>query len=465
MIFEKLARLKLNFFIFSLVFLGVFCYLQTTQAATSTLRGKAWWGDTYGYVYFNCLDDVIGELLDAEGNFTDGFEFYSSPCSSLVHAVEINSDNNFLGSAWNLEKGLINFSGTDTPPDDGYGFNINCQDTCNASNSCWACYNEITNQVYGWAQVASSGEWLRLDSTATIPVKIQSATSDIFPGQDIAPGDFIGAAASSLGDLDFNCKSEGSGLCGTRDYQVYIGNIQATNLSAPNWSGNNACTLNDALKAVLRWDLKSGQQTAFEIVVDTESIPFMVETSTALYWSGKQTSTARQFSLSDVQGLTYGTNYYWWLRLYDQDGEPSEWYQYSNNTIADTDGNPDSDAETFTTYLHEFPEPAFSWLPAGDVVIGTSTLFNGLTSTYYSTSLPDTSVFCDVSNCSFSWSTNDLNAVISSSTEALTNINFFAATSTTVSLSVSDADGYTCALEQILNSNYDLPVWREIKAE
>jgi len=470
MIATRLASGRISFLIFSLTVLGVFLFIGQAQAATSTLRGQAWWGDTYEYVYFNCLDDQIGELLDIEGNFTDGFEFNSLPCTDLVHAVEIDENSNFSGAAWNETKGLINFSGAAHPPEDGYDFNVNCPNTCNNLNSCWACYNRTTSQVYGWARVAATGEWLKLNSSLPYPVQLQSSDSDILPGHDILPGDFIGTATSTLGNLDFNCESEGVNICNTlRDYKVYIGNLQAANLSAPHWSETAACS-SVARQAVLRWEIDSGLQHDFEVVVNSSN---ELNTTTAACWSGKKTSSAHQYTIPDASDnfctgtadLAYGEDYYWWVRLYDQDGLPTEWYKYNTNTTTDTDANIDGNAETFTLYSHEFPDIDFGWLPAGDVLVGTSTLFNGDISQYYSDDSRDIPLACDSTNCLYNWWTSDANAVISSTTNVTTTINFFAATNTSVYLQVSDLSDYTCTYEQILNSNYGLPIWREIKAE
>jgi len=467
-IFQKLDWRKVNLFIPLFVFFGIFLFFTATQAATSTLRGKAWWGDTLEYVYFNCLDDEIGEMLDIEGNLTDGYEFYSAPCSSLVHAVGIDGNSNFTGSAWNKYEGLIDFAGTATPPN--YDFNNVCP-TCNGDNDCWACYDEDTNRAYGWARSASSSEWLKLDSAAAEPVQIQPVGEPLIPGANLFPGDLFGTATNvGLGNLSFNCEIEEietPGFCSLHDnYKVYIGGLQATNLSAPGWTQSSACATY-ARNAILRWDISSGQQDKYEIVVNDEDD---LSTTSAVCYSGIQESEAGQYSIPNANDsfctnpsdLAYGENYYWWLRLYDSTGVPTEWYKYSNNSILDTDLNIDDNPETFTTYKHELPDVYFP-LP-DSVLVGTSTLFDGSLSGYYSIGSPLSSTTCD-GRCSFQWETTDLNAIISASTSVTTTINFFSVTSTDVSLSVSDEEQYTCTRSASLDPNYGLPIWREIKAE
>lgn len=462
--------------------IGLFFVVKNAHAATSTVRGAAWWNDQYRYLYFDCLDDVTGDQLDVEGNLyaypePRGFHFYSTPCSNLVHHVSIDNNSNFSGSAWNYSKGLVSFDATETPPD-GYGFNSKCPHTCNLSNNCWACYLESEQKVYGWMRVVSDGTWIKLDSAMTTPVKIQSwdyLNNSVLPGHGIEPGDFVGYATSTAGDLSFNCESEGggSGNCATRDYKVYISSLQVGHLSAPNWSYGQACG-DTALKAVLKWYTKSGTQAGYEVVVnDTDNL----STSTAVCWSGVKTpSIAAQYIIPNTDPycltLNYNTNYYWWIRLFyleDSEYKPTEWYQYGVNDghngelDEQTSGDPDGNIKTFTTYKHEFPSPYFTWDPY-DVLVGTTTDFTS-NSQYYTSSNPTLPQSCSGSNCLYLWATTDPEALIGSSTNATTSIIFYHATGTGVSLNVTDADNYVCSTSTTLNINYDLPIWREVKAQ
>jgi len=466
-------NLKTKWSLSAVLLIGVFLFVNAVMAATSTVRGSAWWGDTYRYVYFNCLDDIIGDQLDVSENLyalpaPRGFHFYSSPCSHLVHGVYINEESNFTGEAWNPTKGLISFDADTTPPEDGYGFNSHCPNTCNLSNSCWACYVEDDQKIYGWARVVSDGTWIRFDNDTSSPAMIQSwdLTDSVLPGHDIEAGDFVGYATSTLGDLSFNCESEGGGAgnCVSRDYKVYISNLQVGSLDAPNWTYTQACS-GSARSAVLRWYKKSGQQTGYEVVVnDTETL----STSTAVCWSGKKTSSiATQYILPNADpncsNLSYDTNYYWWIRLYDENDQPTEWYQYDHNDVTDTDSDVDSNSKTFTTFKHEFPNPFFEWDPY-EVLVGTSTLFTS-NSEYYTSGSPDNPQSCSTSTCSLLWSTTDTGAVMSTTTEATTSIIFLQATNTTITLQVTDPDSYTCSTSTQLRINYGLPIWREIRAE
>jgi len=482
----KKTKLILTTTILAASFLVFIWSIASARAATSTLRGAALWSSDRQYLYFNCLDDVIGDRLDVPQNLCGGnadngytcaeppdnvFHLYSPPCVGLVHGVYINNDGNFSGSAWNDHLGLVTFDATTTPPEDGYGFNSHCPHTCNLSNNCWACYNENDQKVYGWARVVGDGTWIRLNSATTTPVQIQgwnaeNSASSTLPGHGIQPGDFVGYGTTTDQALSFNCESEWNGAeignCDNRDYKVYISNLQIGHLSAPNWSYSQACTPGAARTAVLKWYLKSGTQTAYRLIFNTSN-----STSTPVFDSGKISGSARQLICPGplcAWTPNYATNYYWWIQLWDEDDAATEFYQYGTDdghsgTLDEaTEGNPDSNIKTFTTYSHEFPNPFFTWEPY-DVLIATSTDF---TSNYPSgTPLPQSCYDA----CSYLWTTSDPNDIISASTSPTTTIKFFHATTTVVYFRVTDASTYYCSTSTALHINYDLPIWREVKAE
>jgi len=481
------SRGKILFLSAVILISGLFLVVRIVAASTSTVRGAAWWGDQYRYLFFDCLDDLTGDRLDAPGNLYSwpeprGFHFYSTPCSNLVHHVSIDANGSFSGQAWNYSKGLVSFEATTTPDStqpDKSSLSVPCP-ACFSDSNCWACYNEINQKVYGWGR-AVDGTWIRLDSATTVPTMIQSwniEASSTLPGHGINPGDFIGYGSSSAGDLSFNCESEGGGggNCATRDYKVYISNLQVGHLSAPNWSPSEACS-GGALNAILRWRVKSGTQAGYEIVVnDTDTL----STSTAVCWSGVKTpSIATQYAIPnsdpDCQNLDYNTNYYWWVRLYYlEEGEykPTDWYKFGNtasdghNGALDTHTNtlPDASQDTFRTYRHEFPSPYFTWDPY-DVLAGTTTIFTS-NSQYYNSSSPSLPQSCAGSNCHYLWTTvGDAGAVIDAPGNSTTSIIFMRATGTIVSLRLTDDDNYTCSTSTALHINYDLPIWREVKAQ
>jgi len=489
----KLAALILVSGIFGFSFFSSSLVSRALAAPTSTIRGAAWWGDDNKYLYFNCLDEESGDRLDIEGNLTfPGFRFQVPKCLNGERGVFINPDNNLYGQAWNYNKGLVSFSGTTDPPD-GYGITSSkCKNKCNASNSCWACYNEEEKKLYGWAKVDASGEWIRLDSSFPLsenkaPVQLETCASEpkiynIVNSNPVTalvdPGDFFGVASSTpLGDLFFNCKNDpGSGECLTRNYKVYVSTLTIGSLTAPNFSYAQACNGN-ALGATLGWCVRSGQQTAYEVVVsegiDFGTNPTTEQINSAICRSGKKTSDiATSYPLPNYDlncgSLNYNKDYYWWIRLYDENNNPTQWYQYYGNTINDTDGNRDSNPKTFSTFKHRFPSPYFEW-PSGDIKVGSSTEFtsNGVEpSVYYVTGDPSPRICFGSSVCLYHWWSNDDWASFSSTSTATTSIAFaLTSATTTVSLKITDGDNYFCSRTSLIQEiNYDLPIWREVKA-
>ncbi len=458
-----------------LTIFGFFVSANSVKAATSTVVGKAYWG-IYGYIYFNCADDVIGNRFDEANNLAGGtryispaeaaFHFYSEPCTDLIHGVTVDVDKRMGGQAWNPSLGLIDFEGNFAPNHD---FNSHCP---KCVGTCTACYDESAQKMYGWARIASTSELIRLDSALTPPVMLYlDVNNNPFPGYNMALGDFAGKASSPRGNVDFNCETEnypGVSNCATRQYKVYIKDLILSKLSAPNWSYGEACS-SGALKAVLKWQKMSGTQTAYEIVVN-DAPSFNTTTADYVCWSGKKlSSSAVQYTIPNSDpncgALAYNTPYYWWIRGFDNNNEPTEWRQYdSNNSITSTDKDLDNNPLTFETFKHEFPSPFFTWSPF-DVTTGTTTSFNSTGSVYYTDAAPTTAQDCVSGPCLYTWSTSDLLATTSSLSGQNIDINFFTATNTSVTLAIADAANYTCSFSIQFRINYDLPLWHEIKAE
>lgn len=418
------------------------------------IRGLA--SSSYGYISFNCLDDGFA------GKFPFTFELhFNVPACSLDHGVNLGWDNNFTGQAWNPLLGFIDFGTSATPPDN-YAFNTNCENDCNASNSCSACYNSSNERVFGWGQVVSTGEWIELNSDITPQVTINNYLSS-------APGVFngYGYASSSLGAIMFNCAEDNS--CSTFDHKVYLWKLELQEMSAPNWSFNDACT-SGAKKAVFKWLRRSGTQTAYRVIVNTSN-----STSTPLFDSGKLTGSASQLICPGPScdfTPAYNTSYYWWLQLWDYNDEPTDFFQFdtdtygvlTDNIAANSADSPDPNF-TFTNYKHEFPTPYFTWSPL-EILVGTSTDFVS-NSHFYTTANPDSSAqLCVDGNCDFLWEVSDGAAIISDATHATTSINFVNNNPKTVSLRITDFDQYTCSTSSpVLTINYQLPIWKEVKAE
>lgn len=449
-----LKRIDKSVWFFTLVVLGlaalVFDFHPASADINDNVRGIAY-NATYGDISFNCLDDTAGGHFP----YTFPFSFFVPACSSNTHGVNINSQGNFSGEAWNDGLGEITFYATSTPPDN-YAFAANCPNTCNLANNCTACYRESDQKIYGWAKVLSTGEWWRFDGAFSPQAAISSYISP-------NPGIFSGYASSSAGAISLNCSNDSS--CATRDYKVYRWPLEVHDLSAPNWSFSQSCD-NGALKSVMKWNITSGTQSAYQVLINTSN-----STSSPFWDSGKIIGSARQYMCPnslDGCALNYNTHYYFWVRLWDEDNATTSWRQYNTglgDTLTDNSAGNASSADpslTYTTYSHEFPVPYFTWDPI-DVLVGTTTVFSG-TSQYYTNAQPNTNPqACSYGPCAYLWTTTDLGAIIASSTYPNTNIVFAKATNTSVTLKSTDPDGYHCSTSTLLNVNFVLPIWKEIK--
>lgn len=419
------------------------------------VRGRGW-NPTYGLISFNCLDDDFSGTFP----FTFTFSFNTPPCSLSTHGVNIDNNNNFSGEAWNPTLGFINFAPAVTPPDN-YAFNSHCQSQCDAGNNCTACYNDADQRVYGWAQVENDGRWLELNSSVSPQTTITNYTNP-------QPGIFSGYASSSFGTISFNCSNDSS--CGSQNYYVYMWPLELKMMTAPNWNASQAC-VNGARETVFKWYRRSGTQTAYRVVVNTTN-----SSSSPVFDSGKIVGSASQLvcpgSLCSFTPA-YGQSYYWWLQLWDENDNPTELFQFdtnnygvlTDNATENAAAHPSDSNLTFTNYKHEFPLPSFTWTPT-DIIIGTSTEFDSQ-SRYFTSASPNTnSLLCPDGSCQFAWSVSDGAALITAPTHSTTSIVFYNNQPKTISLQVTDPDQYTCSTSSpVLQATYELPIWKEIKAQ
>lgn len=442
----------------------------------NNIRGVALLKDSEEYIFFNCLDEEGGTFP-----FQFPFILGGDPCKTvhagLITNYGVNLDYNdytFSGFARHNNGGLISFR-SGIPDEENYNFVNNCLDTdpadCNADNNCSACYDEESGYIFGWARDLNSGDWIDLGGDG-LGIYNSGNNSGIFFGE---------AEHESLGEIRFNCE-EHVGDCGNyNNYKVWIWPLDIRELSAPNWSFANACSADGALRAILRWERRSGFQTHFEVMINTEN-----NTSTA-WTSGKIPSSASQLICpgSNCPGsvLDYSTSYYWWLKLYDDNSnQETDWVQFNTDNenisskITDNIGfnsinNPSNPNLSFTTYRHEFPKPDFRWqdYPEVNFIAGTSTDFWVHDDTKYYNESHSEIMFTDPGFANnFLWLASPAGEIsIINATSTETGIIFESiGPNQRIFLILTDPTGYYCTKESImLTINYDLPIWREVKAE
>lgn len=445
----------LNFIIAFAVFFSVFFVLSPKEshaAAEHNIRG---WADSpWGYISFNCLDDGFAGHFP----FTFPFTFNMAPCLDNQHGVHLDFNNNFSGQAWNSLLGDISLESSLTPPDENFRNLCNNGGTCTAANNCIACYNEVDEGVYGYMYVEGTGDWIRLDSPTSVSLSNYEA---------VTPGIFRGYASASsttlTGSVKFSCLDEG--VCETNNYQVKIGPLEIRQMIAPNWSPGEACSLGQSNNAILRWNRRSGMQSAYQVIVSTSNST----TTDIVYNSGKVPNTI-QNPVKQVSFTTaYNTSYYWFLKLWDENDVATDWRQFNTQGTKDwvTDNwdwnlvHSPEPYKTFTSYKHEFPKPFFTWEP--EEIVAATTTNSFLSSSYY---YDNSNIYtaCNDASCSYLWTTSDPEDNILSPMTASTSINFARVSNNTIRLRATDTDGYSCATSTILDINYALPLWKEVKS-
>ena len=167
-------------------------------------------------------------------------------------------------------------------------------------------------------------------------------------------------------------------------------------------------------------------QSAYQVQVDNNSNFPSPEDD-----SGKVSSGSNSYA-TPLGKLSYNTTYYWQVRVWDTDDFESPW----------------ASGPSFTTPKHAYPTIDFSWAPekpnAGELVQFTdqSTVFGGAT------------------KVSWSWTFQDGNPPSSSNQNATTT--FTSAGQKTVTLRVTDSDGFSCQGQKTVNAQMPLPEWKEI---
>ena len=422
-----------------------------TSSASASNNVNSWaWNSNIGWISFNCTND-------------------SPACGSSNYGVSVNLANgHFSGYAWSPNVGWVSFNEIGAPD---YTFNSSCATagSCTAAGNCTACYNWTDSKVYGWAKILSMGEsgWVKFNGAWPNGVSVDQSTGN-FSGWAWNAG-----VDTGIGWVSFNCSNDSS--CGVSNYKV-VGDVNrppsATPLSAPNWTFSEAGQFG-ALKAKLGWtfsDQDAGQsEYAYQIIVDDDNDP-----ADPLFDSGQcfgynnPTSKCKintgvgQFPInSSDMTLNYDTPYYWWVKVWDSGvaHKDSGFTQY--NSATDTNNN-DSVPLTFTTYKHEMPISSFTHFPDNPSRKEQVKFTN--TSQVYLSSDPNHAISCSSDQCTYLW-TVTAGASINDSATTSPIIIFNSAGNSTVTLKVTDNDGYYISSSQKINVNAQLPKWKEVKPE
>lgn len=196
------------------------------------------------------------------------------------------------------------------------------------------------------------------------------------------------------------------------------------------------------LAVIFNWtysDPEGDPQTAYEIWVDDNPNfpdPKFNNLVTLSPSPGPDFSYALNLADDDnsdwISQLNWNTTYYWKVRVKDSQGNWSDW----------------SSTDSFTTPLHAHPFINFNWIPEKPSV----------KELVYFTDQSE--VFGGTTKSSWYWTFQDGNPSSSNLQNATTT--FTSIGSKTVSLRVTDSDGYSCSGSKTVQTTLPLPEWREI---
>ena len=434
--------------------------------------------------------------IAGEARIVDLDEYIYTSCHDYGDCEPDNMHNvildiltlNFSGYA-SSSQGWVSFESEETPPDDS--FRDNCLYECNSTSTpaCTACYNPEDNNVYGWAQLVSSGDWLELNGAEIGDV------SNVRIGAMEGSTQFRGSAHSDdLGEVIFNCVDDGDIDCASNDYHVRLVDHflpEAYDLKAPNQSTStrtsddgSLCHPDTSVRDItLEWAVRDESDDsyirAFEVRIATTSNVdnyFATASDTRRLWDEDTAS----FSFNWEDSIDYKQSYYWWVRVYDTFGFNSGWVQFdhdegeghelTNNREENFYENAIDPYLTFTTYKHEFPNPYIYWEPhyGDDYPTQEQYTFLSATSSHIyadedgSRATPVT--FATSSYESLTWragvNPERVNFLGATSTPT-TSARFLYSTST-IELEIEDLSGYTCATSTVFDVDV-MPLWEEVK--
>ncbi len=394
------------------------------------------WSPHIGWISFNSTDcDTDGDGTYEGGGESGGAAPSGCPASGAVqdYGVAINkTTGDFSGWAWSPNVGWIDFG-----PTSGYPSPPNSP----------ASYNSGNGNVTGWAKILSMGDdgWIKLRKQGS------DGGSDYGVSIDSGTGEFSGWAwnandtGAGIGWISFNCGNAEAPDC-TNNYKVVTqlnSPPAVSNLTAPNWSYQQAADYRNARRAFLQWDYydpESTPQDAYHVVFDDNS-----DFSSPLKDTGQTTGSAQSVLIDQSAGvnLSYDSVYYWKVKVWDGGNASSSWATHS-----------------FTTYKHEMPAPGFSWFPAKPSKGEDVKLTDG--SQIYLSGAPTAPVACDDAKCDWLWTVPPGTSINNDATSSPI-INFSAEGSHNVILTITDADGYAVSTTTVITVGSALPKWKEVK--
>ena len=332
--------MKGNYSLYLVIFIAlIFSFISCEYAnAGSAHNIYGWaWSENIGWISFNstnCDPDQDG-ISEGPATVPPASAGCSVGSSVPNYGVNVNKETGiFNGYAWADSVGWITFNeaelaGCPTSPD------------CRAETD----FTEDPREIFGWARALATGGgwdgWIRLRDTKYT----------VWVDTDVTPTEFKSWAWADnfpvIGWISFNCSNEG---CTNSNYKVLTlsnFNQSPSAIPLPVTPGDD-CDFSYP-PIIFNWvysDPNGDLQSAYQVQIDSHGATFpSIEID-----SGKISSSSGSYSPQNA--LLFNTTYSWRVMVWDSFDDSSVW----------AIGPP------FTTEIHIFPKPQFSFTPSSPAV-------------------------------------------------------------------------------------------------
>jgi len=413
---KKLIQIFIFVFV---IFFGVAGFAQA--GLEHNVSGYAW-SENIGWISFNSESDG----------------------SAVNYGVNVDINNGKIsGYAWSENIGWISFEKNDvkTCPD-----GTDCQARVDVSQ-----LGSSDVVIEGWARALAHGDgwdgWIRFDHGQTEEVYLNS--SGVLNGW--AWGDEV------VGWISFFGSGYGAtiDLSGVNQSPILYGPAGVgSSLEVSEPSQASYCGIAVHIFSWIYEDPDSDNESQFQLEVDNNNnfnslevnicgdgqspLPNKDCPAPGTLSNPSPSDNSRSVVVSASPGdnqLAYNTQYYWRARVWDAEGESSDWVE----------------GPVFTTGLHPYPLVSFNWLP------------NNPKQDEQVQFTDNSQVFGGATIDSRAWTFQDADPLISTEQNPIVVFpSSYDPGVKQISLEIIDSDGYSCLVFETINIKRKIPWWKEL---
>lgn len=270
-----------------------------------------------------------------------------------------------------------------------------------------------------------------------------SINNGVLPNRTLSNGSYnYSVSPSETTTYTATCSGVGGTVTDTVTITIINNAPTATNLTVT--KGDYCGT---SLYVFLSWQFSDPDpgdtQGAYQIQVDNNSNFSSPEVNSGKVYSSSETYTAT--------GISYKTTYYWRLSVWDNNGAQSSWIS----------------GPSFTTPLHIYPDPDFTWSPSSpsvdEIVQFCAVQEAGICPENVSTCYDINNNPISCSGKTFLWTLPEGVELVGTSTTNTTEnpqMKFSSSDSYSIKLEITD-DVATCGITKQVGVTFPLPEWEE----